>query len=613
MYYFKPLLACNLLFVILLWSCSRSEPTIRGEPKQWHTITLSFEGPEANEQSDPNPFLDYRLLVTFCHNDSCRTIRGFYAADGNASVTGAESGNKWQVRFTPDQEGPWSYSVSFRQGNQIAINDDPGEGQPVYFDGKSGRFNIGPTDKRGKDFRGKGRLQTTGGRYWRFSGSGEYFLKGGADSPENFLAYEDFDGTHYAGNKTARMGEAHPNVSLHRYAGHSKGWNTGDPSWLNGKGKGIIGALNYLASKGMNSVYFLTLNIGGDGEDVWPYTAHNERLRFDCSKLDQWEKVFTHMDSLGLMMHIVTQETENQLLLDSGYTRLERRLYYLELISRFSHHLAVTWNMGEENGYADFSPRAQNRTQQKEMIRFMKENDPYRNPVVLHTHANPLYRNEIFNDLLGFEYLDGPSVQIGDPLEAHHETLIWIDKSKQAGKTWTVNIDEIGPAWRGVDPDSASPNNQDSVRRFVLWANLMAGGGGVEWYFGYKNPHNDLNCEDLRSREKMWDYTRYALEFFQQYLPFAEMEPADNLTDNPEDYCLAASGKVYAVYLPTARPTRLELTNADGIYDIGWYNPRKGGELLKGSLTEINGGKRQSFGKPPSDPDLDWIVLIKKK
>ena len=47
----------------------------------------------------------------------------------------------------------------------------------------------------------------------------------------------------------------------------------------------------------------------GDGDDVWPWSQKTLRDRYDCSKLDQWEVVFTHMDELGLAMHVVTQET----------------------------------------------------------------------------------------------------------------------------------------------------------------------------------------------------------------------------------------------------------------------------------------------------------------
>ena len=49
-------------------------------------------------------------------------------------------------------------------------------------------------------------------------------------------------------------------------------------------------------------------------------------------------------------MHFKTQETENEQLLDGGNVGVERKVYYRELIARFGHHLALNWNMGEENG-----------------------------------------------------------------------------------------------------------------------------------------------------------------------------------------------------------------------------------------------------------------------
>lgn len=243
----------------------------------------------------------------------------------------------------------------------------------------------------------------------------------------------------------------------------------------------------------------------------------------------------------------------------------------------------------------------------------MKKHDPYKNFVVIHTHSNPRYKNEVLNNLLGFKFLDGPSIQIGNLLDAHNECLTWIKKSRKAGKPWVVNIDEIGPAWRGVDPDDRQINNQDTVRKYVLWASLMAGGAGAEWYFGYKNHNNDLECEDWRSREQMWDYTRYALEFFQHYLPFAEMESADELTDNPTAYCLAKPGKVYTIYLPYVKKTKIDLSQDNLSFELLWYNPRSGGELMKGSVKEIEGGQNRYIGEPPSDSQSDWVVLLRKK
>jgi len=603
-----------LISASLMVSCAQPQPEISGERKQWHTLTFTFNGPQTSESADVNPFTDFRLTVTFSRHDKVYEVPGYYAGDGNAGNSGARSGNKWRVKFVPDAEGEWKYAVSFRKGELIAIDDDPHAGTSIDFDGVTGSFEVGQSDKSGRDFRAKGRIVHDGGRYFRFSGSGEYFLKGGAGSPENFLAYKGFDGTQYHGANTQRMGEAKPNATLHEYAGHVADWREGDPDWQQGKGKGIVGAINYLASEGMNSVYFLTLNIEGDGEDVWPYSDYNERRRFDCSKLDQWDMLFTHMERQGIMLHVITQETENQLLLDSGNTGIERKLYYRELISRFGHHLGVTWNMGEENGYADFSPEAQDEKQQKDMIQYVKTHDPYKNPVVIHTHSSTKYMYPILEGLLGFEYLDGPSLQVGTPSQVHVETLQWVQRSESAGVPWVVNLDEIGPANRGVDPDDRKDkNNQDSIRSFVLWGNLMAGGGGVDWYFGYLNHNNDLACEDWRSRDRMWDYTRYALGFFHQHLPFWEMESADEITANPDDYCLARNGEEYAIYLPMGGTTTIDLRAADGTFAVRWYNPRTGGELVTGTVQEVSGKGIAGIGLPPADVDSDWAVLLTRK
>jgi hypothetical protein len=42
----------------------------------------------------------------------------------------------------------------------------------------------------------------------------------------------------------------------------------------------------------------------------------------------------------------------------------------------------------------------------------------------------------------------------------------------------------------------------------------MAGGAGVEYYFGYLLPENDLACEDFRSRHLSWQFCRIALKVY---------------------------------------------------------------------------------------------------
>lgn len=559
---------------------AQSGAVVSGELKKWHRITITFDGPSTGESATVNPFRDYRLNVTFTRGTRSVVVPGFYAADGNAGESSASSGAKWRVHFAPDEEGAWSWSASFRTGTDVAASTSSTAGTATSFNGASGSFTVGATDKTGRDHRGKGRLAYASAHHLRFLQTGEYFLKGGADSPENFLAYGDFDQT----------------TAKHAYAPHAGDWASGDPTWKGGKGKNIIGALNYLSGKGMNSVYFLTMNVTGDGNDVWPWTSSGARDRFDVSKLDQWEIVFTHMDRKGLMLHVVTQETENDQLLDGGALGTTRKLYYRELIARFGHHPAIVWNLGEENTNTD--------AERKAFADFFHAVDPYDHPVVVHTYPNQY--DTVYTPLLGYATFEGPSLQMGSPGATHAETVKWVQRSSQNGRKWFVSLDEIGPAGDGVVTDSEDFNH-DGPRKNALWGNLMGGGAGCEWYFGYNHPHTDLTCEDWRSRDNMWNQTRYALDFFRTRLPFQEMVPSDALTTL--GWCLAKQGTVYAVYLPNGGAASLQILS--GTYSVQWYNPRTGGALQNGSVTTVTGPGQVSLGSTPGGATNDWVALVK--
>ena len=587
---------------------------VRGQRATWHPITLDIAGPESSETASPNPFTDYRLVVRFSHAEGSHTVPGYFAADGNAANTGATAGDVWRVHFVPDRPGQWRYHVSMRRATNIVFDVNPEAGEAVRGDGASGSLEIAADDDE------PGQLRYTGERYLRFAGSGRHFIKGGAGSPENFLAYDDFDGhdfnEHAKGPETAgpdRKGEA-ARAPRHRYQPHVKDWKDGDPVWRGDRGKGIIGALNYLASKGMNSVYFLTMNVQGDGDDVWPYVTMNERYRFDCSKLGQWEIVFSHMDRLGILLHVILTETENESLFEieegAEFAR-SRKLYYRELIARFSHHRALVWNIGEENGWEDRkrgnSGRANTHDQRKAFASYIREVDPWNHAVVVHTLTERY--DEIYKPLLGHRAYEGPSLQVTLGPRIHEETKNWIDRSARAGRQWVVTLDEIGPPEDGVKPDADDPNHDD-VRHHALWGTLMAGGAGCEWYFGFKFAHNDLGLEDFRSRDRMWNQTRHAIEFFQKHLPFAEMRAADDLLSGGA-YCFASPGRVWAVYLPPASDltaTRLRLP--EGHFRIRWYDPRRGGDLQKGTKPSVRGAGNRSLGEPPREKTRDWVVLI---
>ena len=71
------------------------------------------------------------------------------------------------------------------------------------------------------------------------------------------MAYTEFDGQFGTDGQNDQF--------MKNWSAHVPDWNVGDPTWGQGKGKGLIGAINYLASEGQNAVSFLTMNIAGDG------------------------------------------------------------------------------------------------------------------------------------------------------------------------------------------------------------------------------------------------------------------------------------------------------------------------------------------------------------
>ncbi|MCA8989750.1 MAG: DUF5060 domain-containing protein, partial [Planctomycetaceae bacterium] len=423
---------------------------VSGELRCWHKITLTQAGPFAHERDNvPNPFTDYCMEVLFEHADGTRyLVPGYFAADGNAANSSAEAGTAWRAHFAPDRTGRWSWQIRFRTGPQVSLFADQAGETLSPFDGMKGELNVLPTDKAGRDFRGEGRLRYVGKHYLQHAGSGRYFLKAGADAPETLLAYRDFDNTIAGKPQKAPLKSWQP---------HVQDWSEGDPTWKEGRGKGLIGAINYLSGKGCNVFSFLTYNAGGDGDNVWPFVQREDKLHYDCSKLDQWGIVFDHGTQKGMYLHFKMQETENDdhikgtgnagfvpESLDGGDLGIQRRLYCRELIARFGHQLALNWNLGEEN--------TQSTSQQQAMIDYIAALDPYDHNIVIHTY--PDWQDRVYNPLLGNRSrLTGVSLQ-NDRLETTHEqTVKWVQASTAAGKPWIVAFDESGSAAHAQCPD----------------------------------------------------------------------------------------------------------------------------------------------------------------
>lgn len=589
---------------IFCYGFSKEDVAVSGEMKKWHKITFTYNGPETSETDDFNPFMNYRLNVTFTHKPTGKTfvVPGYFAADGNAAETSAESGNKWRVHFAPEETGEWHYKVDFRKGRWLAVSERKNAGQSAGFmDGYEDVFTVGPSNKKGNDNRAKGRLIYDGSRYLKYAETGKPMLKTGVDSPENFLAYTEFDGNYQT--------DGHKDNLIKSWEPHLKDWHEGDPTWQGGKGKAIIGAVNYLASKGLNSFSFLIMNIKGDDQNVFPFIDYDTYDRYDCSKLDQWEILFEHGDSLGMFLHFKILEQENQGLLDNGAIGARTKLLYRELMARYGHHLVMNWNCGEESGdwANEHTTPPMNTIQRLAAAEYFYQNDPYHHHVVIHCPP-------AFNDIVGPDSkYSGVSVQTGneDFREDHQKVRYYLQLSKDAGKQWAVSLDEPGDAAYALVPDTEDTDH-DNARMNSLWGTFLAGGWGWEAYFGYRNANSDLSCQDYRSRDTFWDQCVNLHNFFD--IADIDITESVNMDECVQDgdYCLACPGKYYIVFLKKGTGY-IDLDTDREKYQIKWYNPKYGGKLRNGKVKTHSDGGRLNLEKAEDGTDnQDRVVLIKK-
>jgi hypothetical protein len=576
--------------------------TITGERRKWHTVTLDFHGPELSETATgPNPFLDYRLHVRFLGpGGRLVDVPGFFAADGK----GNGQGSIWRAHFTPEEAGEWSFQASFRRGEGIAVSLEAQAGEPTGFDGCRGSFHVAERDDNALGFLKWGRLEYAGNHYLKFR-DGPYWIKGGTDSPEDLLAYEGFANT--------RSGSQ---FKVKTYAEHVRDWQPGDPDWDNGKGKGFIGAINYLAAQRVNLIYFLPMNIGGDGQNVWPFAGSidpagdeaNDNVHYDLRKLAQWEIVFAHAQRKGIVLHFVFNEAERKNKLELGAElTTERKLFYREMVARFGHHNAILWNLCEEYNIGGLDLGADN---VKTFARYLQELDPYRHPITVH-HAGDAVK--AWAPFLGDGRFSITSLQIGNrDIEPVVETFRKL--SREAGRPLPIAIDEFtvtthDQPWLPADDISA-------LRREKLWPAYLSG-GQVEFILG-----DLLDTQDFRKYEDLWRYTWHARRFLEENLPFWEMEPADELlqdesvfqgkTSSHDGQVFAKSGDCYALYFPTAEETgTLDLMGAPGRFVKQWYNPRTG--QFAGPRETVAGGAQVRIGPPPEDPQEDWAMLLKRE
>lgn len=567
--------------------------SLTGEARVGHVVELVYRGPFAWETDIlPNPFLDYRLDVELVGpGGASMTLPGFFDADG----VGGEHGHLWKARFRADVAGAWTATARFRVGAGVAASLEVDAGVPGFLDGVSVQIDVQELDPLAEGFMSQGRL-VAGEAYLRFS-HGSTFVRAGTNSPENLLAFAGFDAV-TKGQQTGGV--------IHSYSPHVGDWEAGDPLFVSRDrgvdSRGLVGAIDYLSKIGLNSATAFVMNLGGDGQDAYPFLGPSptafDKTHYDTGRLAQWNTVFEHGARRGIAwsVYLGETETENQEWLDGGALGIERKVFLREMVARFAHLPALFWYTSEESDVPTELVR--------EVAAHLDALDPYDNPIGLHNLANEL---DEFLDLADEPRFTHVGVQVDPDLASDHVEVLRA-AAQAAGREWTVAVVEHTPYQDGV-----TDQNADEVRRRVLYDALLSG-GHVDWYLGYHDLPlgGDLSVEDFRTRETTWRQTAAARRLLER-LPFTEMAPEDDLLTAESDTfgggeVFALPGAVYLVYLPEATSSGvLDLSGAGGVFLQRWFDPRTGEFAF---TRTVLGGGPLSLGAPPRDPQEDWVVLL---
>ena len=403
----------------------------------WSLVEITIKGPHLSVVNDQtNPFKIVLDVQFVSPSGEVYIVPGFYQGDGQGGMTG----NIWLVRFTPDITGNWSFSS---------------RSSHTLLDGHAGTFQVVAhpaceTYQAGglPNFECLGRLSYSGERYLQFV-EGTYWLKGGVNEPEDFLA---------------------PDVT----AGFAS--------------KEL--AVDYLARQGINSIYLLLNNIEGDKQNVWPWLGSNQRDAkrqneyFDIKKLGEWEQIFDYIQNRGIVLHLVLED-------DSAWTGFNRQMYYREMVARFAHYKGLVWNIAEEYNESYSAVNV------SRFANLLRDFDPYDHPITVHHSGSTARWKPFLND----RNLDLTSFQT-KPEPQNDLANYWFEVVNSAQKTIPISFDETGQL----------ESDQRDLAREIVWS-VYLGGANYEiftrMFTGY--PEFELFFADLLRARRFIEQTSFEL------------------------------------------------------------------------------------------------------
>jgi hypothetical protein len=270
----------------------------------------------------------------------------------------------------------------------------------------------------------------------------------------------------------------------------------------------------------------------------------------------------------------------------------------------------------------------------KATARLVKQHDPYGHPVTVH----PVISSSAKGTTPRAPY--DPPWQIGGFFGAGEEIDVLSQQTGQSGagtrwdetlQCWTGDAAELVASLRadrrygkpvlntengyeylrGQPTERKQVHHTDKVRHSA-WRIVCAGGyfaAGFNGTIGHNDIWNRIDAPNhytfVVKDEGAAAQLGYLYDFFAP-LPFWRMQPFDGVT--PETaVALAELGQVYVIYLPQGGGTAMDLGDAKNSLTARWFNPRAGQWM---EPFEVGGGQRATFQAPDA---ADWVLHLSRR
>jgi Protein of unknown function (DUF4038)/Domain of unknown function (DUF5060)/Putative collagen-binding domain of a collagenase len=317
--------------------------------------------------------------------------------------------------------------------------------------------------------------------------------------------------------------------------------------------------------------------------------------RFNVKYFQKWERMLKYARSKDMIISVIMEWNDSKVH-PAALSEDEKR-YFSYAAARFSAFPNITWDLGDD--ISSFRSLVWSH----EMGALLVEKlDPYHHLGTDHPVDNTQQdRTAKWFGFTSFQEWHQP----------YHPRMLDQRKLQAATGRIIPQVDEeYGyedhyPIWSPNFPDGQSA---EDLRR-AAWEFAMAGtyqttgetakrGTGVwpDTGGGWVNGRGDSSMVMLRGYAHMAD-------FFTSF-DWWKTNPDDSLVTHG-DYCLAAPGNIYVIYLPMAGSVTAKLEA--GSYKAEWFNPRTG---KKTPLPDADG---RSWSSPMAADSGDWAILLQKK